>query len=587
MTQPVPIPVDNIINQLAEGQRHLQLVFEQQLQTAKTERDSLQEALKDQATLLITNQQVQDTAILRLTDAIATARIHPNVPSSVLQKFQDGEDPDYFFTNFERVATTASWPKERWSQYVAPLLAGELQAAYQAANPAGRTSYEDVKKAILERLGCDQEYYRAKFRKERWNPGDNPRALYYRIQDLGIRWLTPLNTTIEDLMAKVFLEQFLDALPPSTRSWIRQHPNLTPTVAVDLACAYHRSPEFRTSSSKAPIPSPRPLIPRPQSRPEPRVPLLPRVPFRPANPGSGSSTQGPQCYHCSEWGHIARNCPLRAQPAEPMEIGYSRGRVYVIGKGPCQYKREVFLNGKKQQALLDTGCRVSVVDTSLVHPQQLQTDETVYVTCVHGNTKGYPVAEVLLEVSNDPQLRRVGVIPSLPEAVIIGTDHPKFDQYIDEAKKDSVNWWREAPFGNSDVEGVAGKDRKSRKEKRKDKAEYSQLKGRLSVFSMTPADTVGPARSFRSAQLDDNTLLHAWEQVQEQDNNKVGPYFYVQQGLLYRTTRKGDTITNQLLVPLAFRRHVLELAHNYTGGGHYGKEQTLSYLLTRFYWPGV
>ncbi|XP_078515036.1 uncharacterized protein LOC144773811 [Lissotriton helveticus] len=437
MSQPVPIPVENVITQLAEGQRHLQIVFEQQMQTAKTEREILQDALKEQATLLTTNQHGQDTAILSLTDVIANTRIHPNVPSSVLQKFQEGEDPDYFFTNFERVATSAAWPRERWSQYVAPLLSGELQAAYQAANSAGRTPYDEVKRAILERLGCDQEYYRAKFRKEKWNPGDNPRALYYRIQDLGTRWLSPQGSTLEELTAKVYLEQFLDALTISTRSWVKQHPHLTPATAIDLACAYHRAPEFRTGHAQSLTPLSRQNSPRPPGRPEPQAPFLPRIPFRPVTLVPGPSAQGPQCYHCSEWGHIPRQCPHRNPPAEPMDIRYSKGRIYLTGRGHPQYNREVLLNGKKQQALLDTGCRVSVIDEALVFPQQLRNHEKVYVTCVHGDTVEYPVAEVLLDVSNDPQLRKVGVIPSLP------------DQYIDETKKNTVSWWGDAPFNKS------------------------------------------------------------------------------------------------------------------------------------------
>ena len=73
MTQPVSMK--DMIKQLAEGQRHLQLVIERQAT-----------ALKSQADLVVNNQQVQDTAILRLADVIANARMHPNVPSSVLQK---------------------------------------------------------------------------------------------------------------------------------------------------------------------------------------------------------------------------------------------------------------------------------------------------------------------------------------------------------------------------------------------------------------------------------------------------------------------------------------------------------------------
>ncbi|XP_078502559.1 uncharacterized protein LOC144759374 [Lissotriton helveticus] len=251
MTQPVT--VQDMITQLAEGQRHLQLVFEQQNENARKEREAFQTALKEQATLLTSNQKVQDTAILRLTDVISNARVHPNIPGSVLQKFQEGEDPDFFFTNFERVATTATWPAERWGQYIAPLLSGELQAAYQAANPAGVTPYPEIKKAILERLGCEQEYYRARFRKEKWVTGDNPRALFYRVRDLGSRWLQPSTATMEEVTEQVFLEQYLEALPVNTRAWLKQHPGLTSQSAIELACAYHRSPDFKASTGRTPI----------------------------------------------------------------------------------------------------------------------------------------------------------------------------------------------------------------------------------------------------------------------------------------------------------------------------------------------
>lgn len=249
--------MESIITQLVEGQRHLQLIFEQRTKMAQKERNALHSALKDQASCLTSNQQVHDTAILQLTDAISNGRVHPNLPGSVLQKFQDGFDPDFFFVNFERVATTATWPPEKWDQYIAPLLSVERQADYQAANPAGTTAYPDIKRAILESLVCDQEYYRSRFRKEKWSAADNPRALYYRIRDLGNRWLQPASSSIDELSEKVYLEQYLEALPSNTTSWIKQHPNLSATIAVDLNCAYHRSPEFKGQPPRLPISLPR------------------------------------------------------------------------------------------------------------------------------------------------------------------------------------------------------------------------------------------------------------------------------------------------------------------------------------------
>ncbi|KAJ1163846.1 hypothetical protein NDU88_004298 [Pleurodeles waltl] len=237
--------LSEMMQQLAAGQRHLQVVWEEQQKEAKVEREALQSALKSQATIMANNQLVHETAIKNLTDTIAATRVHPNVPSSVLQRYQEGEDPDAFFTNFERVATSATWPPDRWGQYIAPLLTGTLQAAYQAVNPGGTTPYQDIKKSILERVGFDTEHYRVRFRKAKWGPSENPRALYFRIKDLGLKWLGPIGTNREDIIEVVLLEQYLDALPTNTRNWIKQHPSPDTNTTIELACAFHRSLEFK------------------------------------------------------------------------------------------------------------------------------------------------------------------------------------------------------------------------------------------------------------------------------------------------------------------------------------------------------
>ncbi|XP_078542394.1 uncharacterized protein LOC144828150 isoform X1 [Lissotriton helveticus] len=521
MTQPVT--VQDMITQLAEGQRHLQLVFELQNENARKEREAFQTALKEQATLLTSNQKVQDTAILCLTDVISNARVHPNIPGSVLQKFQEGEDPDFFFTNFERVATTATWPAERWGQYIAPLLSGELQAAYQAANPAGVTPYPEIKKAILERLGCEQEYYRARFRKEKWVTGDNPRALFYRVRDLGSRWLQPSTATMEEVTEQVFLEQYLEALPVNTRAWLKQHPGLTSQSAIELACAYHRSPDFKASTGRTPIILPKPVPRVSNDSVEKRSFPTIRTPPKPFPKPNSPVQVGPQCFRCAEWGHISRNCPLNNDGSEPMEVGWSRGRVLVTGQGRKTYKKNIRLNGKPLEALLDTGCHHMVVVQDLIPLNSLCEGETVLVSCVHGDVKEYPLAEVLLEIDGYPQVWRVGVVPRLPETILLGTDLPKFHDYLMEASEQEARaeWLQEAPFVNENLVQPRDREQKSKNEKRRDKERYnSACQSLASCLLSSPEHGDTPARSFCTAQKDDSTLTNAWNQVQESDSEK-------------------------------------------------------------------
>ena len=98
MTQPLTLA--DVVSQLAEGQRHLQLVLEQQTKAALQDKQAFQDALQSQASMAANNQVVQDTALLCLTDVITNARVHPNVPSAVLQKYREGDDPDFFFCKY-------------------------------------------------------------------------------------------------------------------------------------------------------------------------------------------------------------------------------------------------------------------------------------------------------------------------------------------------------------------------------------------------------------------------------------------------------------------------------------------------------
>ena len=152
---------------------------------------------------------------------------------------------------------------------------------------------------------------------------DNPRALFYRLQDLGTRWLTPESSTAQDMMEKAFLEQFVEALPSCTKMGIKQHPNLTVNSAIDLACAFHRSPEFKLNLSKT-----QNYPGLSNVRPVPKGFALPRPMYK---PNLSPPTQAPQCYNCNEWGHIARNYPRKATPGEPMEIGYMEGYCMLSG----------------------------------------------------------------------------------------------------------------------------------------------------------------------------------------------------------------------------------------------------------------
>ncbi|KAJ1202791.1 hypothetical protein NDU88_006587 [Pleurodeles waltl] len=536
------------MQQLASGQRHLQLVWEEQQKEAKLEREALQNALKSQATIMANNQLVHETAIKNLTDTIAATRVHPNVPSSVLQRYQEGEDPDAFFTNFERVATSATWPQERWGQYIAPLLTGTLQAAYQAVNPGGITPYNDIKKSILERVGFDSEHYRVRFRKAKWGPNENPRALYFRIKDLGLKWLGPIGTNREDIIEIVLLEQYLDALPPSTRNWIKQHPNPDTSTTIELACAFHRSLEFKVTTPRS-TPSPLRLGSGTSSTVVRRI-----------NDDIGKSRgldrpyiQQPQCFSCGEWGHIARGCPLKTEKSEPMEIGVTRGRVFYTGRRDTPYKKRLIINGKSTVALIDSGCSQSVVRAGLFDAPYYTSEFTVSICCIHGETREYPLIWITLTWGGQEIPIRVGLVEQLVEEAIIGTDFSEFPQLLDSLRQleETNNWWKDAPFSNMPLSPSRVRPKLTRKEKRIIKKAYNQDRSNR-VITKVLALTALP--SFRTSQREDPSLIHAWKSARPRNPQDKGPSFTIVKDLLYRVTYKDQDEKKQLIVPEPYRQ---------------------------------
>ncbi|XP_078515987.1 uncharacterized protein LOC144781172 [Lissotriton helveticus] len=564
--------MEAVIKKMAETQEQMGKMMEQFMKTAEDDRGQLHDVLKGQG-------DTHGQAMGKLTDVLGHQRPLTSLPSVVLQKYVPGEDPDFFFTNFERLAQAATWPVDWWGHYLGPLLTGDLQSAYQQANIQGNTPYADIKKCILERLGIDDETYRVRLRQAKEGPQETPRALSFRIKDLTNRWLRPEASTKEEILEKIYLEQFLASLYPATQRWVRQHARLTLEAAVEIASAYSRAQEVQRGREdhshkahpSAAIRPPRPLLPR---RPEPLpmypAPLLPRPP----NPG-------PQCYSCGGFGHIARVCPHKE---EPMDVGLARNYVCSTpGTTPPPFHCPVNIDGQTLMVLADTGCRQSVLrPQDMRHPVNPPSG-VVAIQCVHGDTKRYPTTQVHVSHPKDPGTTlTVGLVPALPEQAILGSDYSGLPSLLQDTTDSLTRWWGEAPFPQG-VSAFTKEPRapKTKAQKKKEKREH------ISVFPVVPDNHPWQTdRDFRAAQREDPVLQEAWDKaLDNEDPLTVGPYFFKKQGLLYR--KGGPQHKPQLLVPGPFREKVLYLAHSHLLGGHFGDEKTSQMVLDKFYWPGV
>ncbi|XP_069460160.1 uncharacterized protein [Ambystoma mexicanum] len=286
--------MEQLLQSLVEGQRLLQ-------EQARADRELMIKAYE-------AAQTQQAEALEKVAMAFSEARINPPAPAHHLAKFQEGEDPAIFFTNFESVATQAGWPQEQWGIYIAPLLSGKLQIACQSANLTGDTPYLKFKKSILERLGLNPEFYRLKARAEKLQPGDTPQALYSRIKDACDRWLQPNEQSKQGIMDLIYLEQFIEALPPWMQVCIREHPAVSIHEAVDMATAYQRIQVGNPSPLLNQKPGPS-TPPTGEGRTIPKAPLQSLVFGEERGQRSHEGHIKPQCFECGQWNHTAIFCP--------------------------------------------------------------------------------------------------------------------------------------------------------------------------------------------------------------------------------------------------------------------------------------
>ena len=96
----------------------------------------------------------RELAAIRMAAAPRTLLPDPRVQATqLLPRMTGHDDVTMYLQMFETVAVREAWPKEDWARIIAPLLTGEAQRAYFALPPELSTSYEDLRKEILGRMG--------------------------------------------------------------------------------------------------------------------------------------------------------------------------------------------------------------------------------------------------------------------------------------------------------------------------------------------------------------------------------------------------------------------------------------------------
>ncbi|KAI2644928.1 Retrovirus-related Pol polyprotein from transposon 17.6 [Labeo rohita] len=479
----------------------------------------------------------------------------PALPAHMpLNKMGPQDDPEAFIDLFERTAEACGWPQTNWPVRLIPLLSGEAQMAAQQLPVQNLLVYDDLKRAILQRVGLNPEQQRQRFRSLELGENGRPFVMAQQLRDACRRWLLAGGSDVDQIIDRVVLEQFIARLPKKTAQWVQCHRPTSLDLAIQLAedqmVACHGVGEtlpsvslsLLPSSTSKPVPFPRSRVNLPD-RPQPRwrgCPAPESAGLRPLSRGTGPTSSsatsvpvpllsprqsldllpttraagksGPACWRCGDPGHFIDRCPV-------MEVGTLVRVPDAPQAAPDQaglYQIPVSIKGGTYWALVDSGCNQTSIHQSLIQPEALDKSRVVQVLCVHGDVAGE-------------------VEPRLPEA---------------------------EPGEPNAVERL----------------------------NLTERD------DFPLEKSQDETLKNAFEQVCSIDGQPLQsarppsyPYFAILKDRLYRVTQDTQTKqdTTQLLVPKSRREALFQAAHCNPMAGHLGQAATLNRLMARFFWPGI
>lgn len=562
-------------------------------------------------------------------------RVHP---ARFLTKQTPADDIEVFLLTFERTAVREEWPIDQWVGLISPFLSGIAQTTYQDVATDPLTTFDTLKREILKRHGFTLITRAQRYHEWVFDPTVTPRAQMHELVRLTNAWLISEPKTLTPI-ERIIMDRFMRSLPYDAKKLVCQQNPQSVDQLVDLLEGYQAAQGVlrsgRLGNTEAPT---RPKKRQPEEGPVVRP--TQETPWRrpPTNPDHR------RCYECGEGGHIAWNCPQKgdvhmvsATSEKPAGRPYgllTTGWAEETGDSPST---PVTANGRDAIALIDSG---SVV--TLVRPEFAQTpllENTLSVTCIHGEHRQYPTTNITLKTIKGTYSGTAGVVPGLPVAVLIGRDFPLFRQLWLRLARGGPRKARGGPSappprqrhsaprlcavqdvdpqGSTDPisegesstgEVVAeeeegpGETREGERNPLEEEADASPSREEADQWDMFPFNNdtdVGPraeplAGRFGSAQLEDVNLTSALQQVSVIDGRlvegvrqRVYPHFAIKNALLYQVVRKASGTSDLLLVPRPFIPTVLRLAHTHQLGAHLGVEKTLERIKARFYWPGI
>ncbi|XP_068243247.1 uncharacterized protein [Palaemon carinicauda] len=572
----------------------LQAKFNQE--QLRIEREREQEQLRLQRER---EQEKHELQVLHLRQVPAENKFNIGNAIKLMPVFKETEALE-FFTVFEKLANRLEWPENMWTTLVQCRLMGKAQKIYAALNEEMSADYSQVKNLILKAYELVPEAYRQKFRnmKKGW---EETFVEFARRKRVAFQeWLKAKGVEDFDALKELILiEEFKNNINFDLKTHLEDLKlDLLDTLAVaaDEFFLSHKG-NYRFSDKAKWGTKRNPSGKGASQSPGKRTKESPDRGEKPGSPNKGGKLV---CWHCGQPGHIKEKCRLWLDKAKPVGLlgrdstatdecfkkYVSEGVVSI--KGQNRSERRVKL-------LRDTGAAQSIILRSVL-PEGLSQGQEKFVLLggFPRTVTACPLVELVLNskwvkgpmslaivdelpikgvdviVANDCEMRTPGNFP-LVQGKSVKTEKPVFVVTRSGAQgksreMDCMGLDKLFEKNGSEV-SVTGNPMSSVKDE--------NGKWAIDTFAATQKAEFEKERS---------------KQV-SQDNSR--PHLEWKDGVLKRISRAKRApadaweVREQIVVPVNYRRKLLELAHDNLLSGHLGINKTFKKLSDLFFWPSL
>lgn len=137
------------------------------------------------------------------------------------------------------------------------------------------------------------------------------------------------------------------------------------------------------------------------------------------------------CFHCGQWGHWKRECPLMECDLADDPSGWDETWQAMTAEThqPQPWILETHFEGHPWQTLVDTGSSIFMVRSSLLAPS-LPVLRTTRIACLHGHTEACPVVRIQLYYLGQQREVEVARVKRLPYYALLGHDTHSFREVV-------------------------------------------------------------------------------------------------------------------------------------------------------------